>query len=295
MTVQQAIERADQMRQGNAVPDELKLEWLSECEGYIWNETIRMHFGSHRYKRYRETERNEYIFSEWNGDWSSTNAPDVVLQMTEGNYTTRIYKLHDGINETPDKDYPYGVDFNRVNVRYKNTTDEIDEIAPLSKYGTCEYGATEVLVTNKVIIQEIECGEFDVEALYCFEAGSYEIGGSDPATLDKGIYVVSVVVDDGEDVLLFAPIPIEEIIDEKTKTEIIPAWKYTEEDTDVELIAYAPYDMLYVYWLMAKIDLFSQELDNYNASLNLFLNEKQQYKNHYHTHNKTIPNPQMRV
>lgn len=143
MTVQQAIERADQMRQGNTVPDELKLEWLSECEGYIWDESIKMHFGSHRYRRYKETED-------------------------------------------------------------ENTGETI-------------------------------------------------------------------------------------------RVEIIPAWKYTEEDTDAELIAYAPYDMLYVYWLMAKIDLFSQEIDNYNASMSLFLNEKQQFKNHYHTHNKTIPNPQMRV
>lgn len=293
MTVQQAIERADQMRQGNTVPDELKLEWLSECEGYIWDESIRMHFGAHRYRRYRETERNEYISSDWNGDFSSANAPDVIYESTEGSSEARMYKLYDDITATPDEEYPYGIDLSRVNVKYTNTIDGTDSIAPLSEFITCEYGEIETVVAGKIYAQTYGNNSLNFSVLYCLEPYDYVVD-EETISLEKGVYTVATKIED-EDTIILAPIPVEEIIDEKIRTEIIPAWKYTEEDTDAELIAYAPYDMLYVYWLMAKIDLFSQEFDNYNTSITLFLNEKQQFKNHYHTHNRTIPNPQIRV
>lgn len=43
MTVQQAIERADEMRQGNASSDEMKIIWLSELDGIIYNDVILTH------------------------------------------------------------------------------------------------------------------------------------------------------------------------------------------------------------------------------------------------------------
>ena len=49
-------------------------------------------------------------------------------------------------------------------------------------------------------------------------------------------------------------------------------------DTTQELIAKAPYDVLYVYWLMAQIDLKASELNKYNNSLALFNVALRDYK-----------------
>lgn len=49
-------------------------------------------------------------------------------------------------------------------------------------------------------------------------------------------------------------------------------------DTTQELIAEAPYDVLYVYWLMAQIDLKASELTKYNSSLALFNTTLRDYK-----------------
>ena len=59
--------------------------------------------------------------------------------------------------------------------------------------------------------------------------------------------------------------------------------KYNSEDYDAnkKLIADEPYDVLYVYWLMAQIDLFSSELNKYNNSLMLFKNALGDYKAWY--------------
>ncbi len=43
MTVQQAIERANEMRQGNASSDETKIIWLSELDAVIYNDVILTH------------------------------------------------------------------------------------------------------------------------------------------------------------------------------------------------------------------------------------------------------------
>ena len=51
---------------------------------------------------------------------------------------------------------------------------------------------------------------------------------------------------------------------------------YDAEDGSTELIIPSPYDMLYPYWLMSKIDLLNQELDKYNNDRALFENAYQQ-------------------
>lgn len=50
------------------------------------------------------------------------------------------------------------------------------------------------------------------------------------------------------------------------------------ENASDELIAKAPYDIMYVYWLMAQIDLKASELNRYNNSLALFNSEYKRYK-----------------
>lgn len=50
----------------------------------------------------------------------------------------------------------------------------------------------------------------------------------------------------------------------------------TETDEGTELLIPSPYDMLYVYWMMSKMDLLNQELDKYNNDRALFENAYQQ-------------------
>ena len=65
--------------------------------------------------------------------------------------------------------------------------------------------------------------------------------------------------------------------------EILMRHEHTEEeeacpvindqsDRGMQLIVPAPYDMLYVYWLMSKIDLQNMEIDKYNNDRTLFEN-----------------------
>lgn len=47
--------------------------------------------------------------------------------------------------------------------------------------------------------------------------------------------------------------------------------EYDEDtDTSTEMLVPAPYDMVYVYWLMAQIDHLNQEMDKYNNDRSLF-------------------------
>ena len=58
---------------------------------------------------------------------------------------------------------------------------------------------------------------------------------------------------------------------------------YTQDtDGDTELIAKAPYDELYRFYLEMHIDLANLEYDKYNNSSVLYLNALGQYKRHYH-------------
>ena len=55
-----------------------------------------------------------------------------------------------------------------------------------------------------------------------------------------------------------------------TEEEETPPEYDTETDPGTELLVPAPYDMLYVYWIMAQIDLLNQEMDKYNNDRTLF-------------------------
>ena len=57
---------------------------------------------------------------------------------------------------------------------------------------------------------------------------------------------------------------------------------YTEADRDKELIAPPPYDAVYPYWIMARVDLANAEYDQYNASITLFNGEYQAFEAWYH-------------
>ena len=57
--------------------------------------------------------------------------------------------------------------------------------------------------------------------------------------------------------------------------ETAPAYDM-ETDEATELLIPTPYDMLYVYWIMSKIDLLNQEMDKYNNDRALFENAYQQ-------------------
>lgn len=70
-------------------------------------------------------------------------------------------------------------------------------------------------------------------------------------------------------------------IEGKIHEEIIMTHEHTAEeetcpvydentDTSTEMLVPAPYDMVYVYWLMAQIDHLNQEMDKYNNDRGLF-------------------------
>jgi hypothetical protein len=74
-----------------------------------------------------------------------------------------------------------------------------------------------------------------------------------------------------------------------------PAPEYTQDNVGDELIAKAPYDILYVYWLMAKIDLASEEEHRYNVDNNLFETALSKFKNKYHRDHTPVPNMGIKV
>ena len=52
-------------------------------------------------------------------------------------------------------------------------------------------------------------------------------------------------------------------------------------DPGTALLVPAPYDMVYVYWLMAQIDLMNQEMDKYNNDRALFENAWQEFTDYW--------------
>lgn len=111
--------------------------------------------------------------------------------------------------------------------------------------------------------------------------------------LDQNIY---------DDVILthMHPLPLEgetsrwwSIVD--GRWTFAPAPHYDEDNSGDELIAESPDDVIYIYWLMAKIDLYSQELTDYNTDLLLFENAYGIYKRRYHRTHMTMPEPQVCV
>lgn len=67
------------------------------------------------------------------------------------------------------------------------------------------------------------------------------------------------------------------------------------EDGSVELIAAFPYDVVYVYWLMAQIDLAASELNRYNNSMELFNKALNDYKAWYNRNNMPIAKPSITI
>ena len=76
------------------------------------------------------------------------------------------------------------------------------------------------------------------------------------------------------------------------KWTFAPCPVYTQANSDDELICR---DEFYVYWLMAKIDLHSQDLNRYNNDYALFENAYRLYKNKYHRKHRSIRNPEIKV
>lgn len=74
-----------------------------------------------------------------------------------------------------------------------------------------------------------------------------------------------------------------------------PAPIYTEDNSGDELIAESPYDVIYMYWLMAKIDLYQGEYGDYNSDYSLFDNAYGRYKRRYHRTHRAVPNPSIKV
>ena len=74
-----------------------------------------------------------------------------------------------------------------------------------------------------------------------------------------------------------------------------PAPVYTPDNAGDTLIAKEPYNEFYVYWLMAKIDLHSQDLNRYNNDYAQFEMAYQQFKNRYHISHRPLPDPSIKV
>lgn len=77
-----------------------------------------------------------------------------------------------------------------------------------------------------------------------------------------------------------------EIFDTHEGAEGISYNGYTEETSlTTELLAYAPYDEMYLYWLEAQIDYWNGEYAKYNNSIEMFNTAYSAFANHYnHTH-----------
>lgn len=71
--------------------------------------------------------------------------------------------------------------------------------------------------------------------------------------------------------------------------------EYTSDNTNAELIVEAPYDMLYVYYLMMQIDLAASEINKYNASAQLYNSALVNYKNYYRRNHLTVDSVPIKV
>jgi hypothetical protein len=55
-------------------------------------------------------------------------------------------------------------------------------------------------------------------------------------------------------------------------------------DQQTDLLAPAPFDEMYIYWLKAQIDLANGEYNRYNVEITMFNTEWQEYINDYNRH-----------
>ena len=80
-------------------------------------------------------------------------------------------------------------------------------------------------------------------------------------------------------------------LDLRVKNEIIDTHEGASEigfigysldvDKDTKLLVPAPYDEMYIHWLMAQIDLANGEYNKYNAEITMFNTEWEDYAKHY--------------
>ena len=81
-------------------------------------------------------------------------------------------------------------------------------------------------------------------------------------------------------------------IEGKIHKEILMKHEHDDEDEtcptydsdtsrDTELLVPAPYDMVYVYWLLAQIDHMNMEMDKYNNDRALFENAYREFNDYW--------------
>lgn len=127
MTAQQAIERANEMKAGNAVSDELKLEWLTELDQRIYQDCVLTHLHDYRYSKWwYQNEQGKIVFrpapvytQDNVGDTLIAEAPDDVIY---------IYWLMAKIDLASEEEHRYNIDnnhfetaFSRFENRYHRT------------------------------------------------------------------------------------------------------------------------------------------------------------------------------
>lgn len=75
---------------------------------------------------------------------------------------------------------------------------------------------------------------------------------------------------------------VRELIDTHEDSPLAGAFEpYTEGDDERVLLAAAPYDVLYRWYLESQIDLGNMEIGKYNNSRNLFNQAYQTFTDHY--------------
>ncbi|MBR4726608.1 MAG: hypothetical protein IK080_01840, partial [Clostridia bacterium] len=88
---------------------------------------------------------------------------------------------------------------------------------------------------------------------------------------------------------------IQDVLQRHEQDQALPTADYTDGDTAAELIAPPPHDVIYVYWLLAQIDLAAQELNKYNADLVLFHDAYMSFMGWYRRTHRPAPMPCIRL
>lgn len=57
-----------------------------------------------------------------------------------------------------------------------------------------------------------------------------------------------------------------------------------DTDMDTDLLAEAPHDAIYIWWLMAQMDLVNQDINQYNVDITMFNADFDAYKQDYTRH-----------
>lgn len=72
-------------------------------------------------------------------------------------------------------------------------------------------------------------------------------------------------------------------LDGKVAVEVmgLPANQLGQEEWDVELLAVAPYDNIYMLYVLAMMDFYNEEYGNYSNSMVLFNTAMEEYRKWY--------------